>query len=63
MFQRLRVTVLGATGTVGQKIVRLLSDHPWFEVTSVAASPRISVSREAWPRLSHITNTRLSRES
>jgi aspartate-semialdehyde dehydrogenase len=32
------VSVLGATGTVGQKFVRLLADHPWFEVVAVAAS-------------------------
>jgi aspartate-semialdehyde dehydrogenase len=30
--------VLGATGTVGQKFVRLLADHPWFELVAVAAS-------------------------
>lgn len=35
---RLPVAVLGATGTVGQKFVRLLARHPWFEVTVVAAS-------------------------
>jgi len=34
------VAVLGATGTVGQKLVRRLSDHPWFELTVVAASQR-----------------------
>ncbi len=38
MTQRIPVTVLGATGTVGQKFVRLLAEHPWFEVTAVAAS-------------------------
>jgi aspartate-semialdehyde dehydrogenase len=32
------VAVLGATGTVGQKFIRLLADHPWFEITAVAAS-------------------------
>jgi aspartate-semialdehyde dehydrogenase len=32
------VAVLGATGTVGQKFVRLLADHPWFEIVAVAAS-------------------------
>ena len=31
-------TLLGATGTVGQKFIRLLADHPWFEVAAVAAS-------------------------
>jgi aspartate-semialdehyde dehydrogenase len=35
---RIPVSVLGATGTVGQKFVRLLADHPWFEVAAVAAS-------------------------
>lgn len=35
-----RVGVIGATGMVGQNYVRLLENHPWFEVTYVAASPR-----------------------
>jgi len=35
---KLKVAVLGATGMVGQQLVRLLSDHPWFEVAIVAAS-------------------------
>jgi len=35
---RIAVAILGATGTVGQKFVRLLADHPWFEITQVAAS-------------------------
>jgi aspartate-semialdehyde dehydrogenase len=38
MATKLRVGVLGATGMVGQRFVSLLADHPWFEVTSVAAS-------------------------
>ena len=38
--RRRRVAVLGATGTVGQEFVRLLSDHPWFELVGVAASER-----------------------
>jgi aspartate-semialdehyde dehydrogenase len=38
MSQRIPVAVLGATGTVGQKFIRLLAEHPWFEVTAVAAS-------------------------
>jgi aspartate-semialdehyde dehydrogenase len=36
--QKIPVAVLGATGTVGQKFVTLLSDHPWFDVVAVAAS-------------------------
>jgi aspartate-semialdehyde dehydrogenase len=34
------VAVLGATGAVGQAFVRLLANHPWFELTEVAASER-----------------------
>ncbi len=36
---KLKVGVLGATGMVGQRFVSLLAEHPWFEVTVVAASP------------------------
>jgi aspartate-semialdehyde dehydrogenase len=35
---KIPVSILGATGTVGQKFVRLLADHPWFEIAAVAAS-------------------------
>ncbi len=35
-----KVAVLGATGAVGQTFVRLLENHPWFEVAEVAASAR-----------------------
>ncbi len=37
-----RAGVLGATGVVGQRLVSLLADHPWFELTEVAASERSS---------------------
>ncbi len=37
---RIPVGVLAATGTVGQRFIQLLADHPWFEVTAVAASDR-----------------------
>lgn len=36
--KKLRVGVLGATGTVGQRMIQLLEQHPWFEVSAVAAS-------------------------
>src|SRR5690242_16921983 len=39
MANKLKVGVLGATGMVGQRFVSLLAEHPWFEVTAVAASP------------------------
>jgi aspartate-semialdehyde dehydrogenase len=38
--QRLPVAILGATGTVGQTFIRLLADHPWFQIAAVAASER-----------------------
>ena len=37
---KISVGVLGATGAVGQKFVKLLENHPWFELTEVAASDR-----------------------
>jgi aspartate-semialdehyde dehydrogenase len=40
--KKFRAGVLGATGTVGQRLVELLADHPWFELTEVAASERSS---------------------
>ena len=40
MEQKLKVGILGATGMVGQRFIALLEDHPWFEVTAVAASER-----------------------
>jgi aspartate-semialdehyde dehydrogenase len=38
--QKIPVGVLGATGMVGQRFVQLLADHPWFELTAIAASDR-----------------------
>lgn len=35
-----KVGLVGATGMVGQRFVTLLSDHPWFNIVAVAASPR-----------------------
>ena len=40
MDQKLKVGILGATGMVGQRFIALLENHPWFEVVTVAASPR-----------------------
>src|SRR5918997_349908 len=40
MDRRFRVGILGATGTVGQRFIQLLEDHPQFEVTALAASDR-----------------------
>jgi aspartate-semialdehyde dehydrogenase len=40
--RKFRAGVLGATGLVGQRLVHLLANHPWFQLTEVAASERSS---------------------
>jgi aspartate-semialdehyde dehydrogenase len=40
MAAKIKVAILGATGMVGQRFVQLLQDHPWFEISALAASER-----------------------
>jgi aspartate-semialdehyde dehydrogenase len=40
MTSKIPVGILGATGTVGQRFIQLLHEHPWFEITWLAASDR-----------------------
>src|SRR5262249_58725340 len=40
MTKKTPVGILGATGTVGQRFIQLLEQHPWFEVAWLAASDR-----------------------
>lgn len=40
MSEKLKVGILGGTGMVGQRFIALLEEHPWFEVTLIAASGR-----------------------
>lgn len=40
MRQPLRTGIIGATGYVGQRFITLLADHPWFQITALAASAR-----------------------
>ena len=40
MSEKLKVGILGGTGMVGQRFIALLENHPWFEVTTIAASER-----------------------
>lgn len=35
-----KVGVIGGTGMVGQRFISLMENHPWFELTVIAASPR-----------------------
>src|SRR5438094_7989364 len=45
--EKIRVGILGATGTVGQRFLQLLERHPQFTVTAVAASDRSQGRRYA----------------
>ncbi|MCR4831422.1 MAG: aspartate-semialdehyde dehydrogenase [Pseudobutyrivibrio sp.] len=45
MSEKLKVGILGGTGMVGQRFISLLENHPWFEVTTIAASPRSAGQR------------------
>ena len=42
---KIPVGILGATGSVGQKFIQLLANHPWFEIQSLAASERSAGKR------------------
>ena len=42
MQKKYPIGILGATGMVGQRYIQLLENHPWFEVTWIAASDRSS---------------------
>ncbi|MDD4796297.1 MAG: aspartate-semialdehyde dehydrogenase [Eubacteriales bacterium] len=54
MDKKIRAGIVGATGMVGQRFVVLLENHPWFEITALAASPRSagktyeSLMRQRW---------------
>ncbi|MDE6590015.1 MAG: aspartate-semialdehyde dehydrogenase, partial [Oscillospiraceae bacterium] len=43
--EKYKVGVIGATGMVGQRFVTLMENHPWFQLTVVAASPRSAGKR------------------
>lgn len=38
--KKIPVAILGATGSVGQKFIELLSNHPWFKISELAASEK-----------------------
>lgn len=40
VMDKIKVGILGATGTVGQRFIQLLQGHPWFQITELAASER-----------------------
>ena len=43
--KKYKVGVIGGTGMVGQRFVTLMADHPWFQLTVIAASPRSAGKR------------------
>ncbi|MBI3914678.1 MAG: aspartate-semialdehyde dehydrogenase [Chloroflexi bacterium] len=47
MKQKIPVAILGATGLVGQRLVQMLADHPWFEISALAASAHSAGKRYA----------------
>ena len=53
MSDKLRVGILGGTGMVGQRFISLLENHPWFEVVTIAASPRSAgnLRRGSWRQM------------
>ncbi len=38
--KKIDVSILGCTGTVGQRLIEMLHNHPWFNIVSIAASER-----------------------
>ena len=42
MIKKIPVSVIGATGMVGQKYIQLLSNHPWFQIIDIGASLKSS---------------------
>ncbi|RDB19800.1 putative aspartate-semialdehyde dehydrogenase [Hypsizygus marmoreus] len=54
----INVGVLGATGTVGQRFITLLADHPWFVLHALGASPRSAGKTYSaavnWKQANHI---------
>ena len=45
MSDKFKVGIVGGTGMVGQRFISLLENHPWFEVTTIAASERSAGKR------------------
>jgi aspartate-semialdehyde dehydrogenase len=43
--EKIPVAILGATGTVGQRFIQQLFDHPWFEITALSGSDRSAGQR------------------
>ncbi len=49
--EKYKVGIIGGTGMVGQRFVTLMENHPWFQLTAIAAAPALPVRpmRTPWP--------------
>jgi len=45
MMEKYKVGIIGGTGMVGQRFITLMENHPWFQLTCIAASPRSAGKR------------------
>lgn len=61
MENKIKVGILGATGSVGQKFIELLKDHPWFEIAELGASER-SAGKKYSTAANWIMKTPLAKE-
>ena len=61
MSDKIKVAVLGATGSVGQKFIELLTNHPWFQLEEIAASER-SAGKKYSDAVNWIMQTPLTNE-
>lgn len=59
--RKTKVAILGATGSVGQKFIELFSNHPWFEISELAASDK-SAGKKYSEAVNWVMQTPLSEE-
>jgi aspartate-semialdehyde dehydrogenase len=59
---RIPIGILGATGVVGQRMVRLLADHPWFRIAAVTGSDR-TVGRPYGEAVRWVQGTAIPKEA
>lgn len=59
--KKINVAILGATGSVGQKFIELLCNHPWFEISELAASDK-SAGKKYSEAVNWVMQTPLSKE-
>lgn len=60
MTKKIPIGILGGTGIVGQKYIDLLTNHPWFEIVTIGASPQSAgkkyVDATNWQMINPIPN-------